>query len=272
MAEVGHQIRLQVRQSILQAGFAGSLLTGHSMGGALACLLAADPVLAARSLVRIGQWIRRARTEGRTATQAAWVGDQPNRTDHEAAAPLGGYVQWPIDEAVMQLTCPVLAFATDPGRLPVGALRQARPDVTLKIVPACGQFVHVFAGELAASSCADTGPLRAGGTPQRVCCGSRSTGPAHAPGKIALHLDLNREAEDGAHHHQQSQGQHAGDREIERDAAHQVGSDQHLQARQQCLTQGAPGHEIRCLAPGQTAHIESPPLGDQGAADDHRDT
>jgi pimeloyl-ACP methyl ester carboxylesterase len=190
MAEVGHQIRLQVRQSILQAGFAGSLLIGHSMGGALACLLAADPAVAARglvlldssvpmppqrradTLVRMGQWIRRARTEGRTATQAAWVGDQPNRTDHffhaseqgplrerierrmahapvvEAAATLGGYVQWPIDEAVMQLTCPVLAFAADPGRLPVAALRQARPDFTLKIVPACGHFVHVFAGEL----------------------------------------------------------------------------------------------------------------------------
>jgi pimeloyl-ACP methyl ester carboxylesterase len=64
----------------------------------------------------------------------------------EAAASLGGYVQWPIDEALLQLPCPVLAFAADPGRLPVEALRQARPDVTLQRITGCGHFVHVFAG------------------------------------------------------------------------------------------------------------------------------
>jgi pimeloyl-ACP methyl ester carboxylesterase len=189
MAEVGDQIRLQVRQTILRAGFAGSLLIGHSMGGALACVLAADPAIAARglvlldssvpmppkrrtdTLVRMGEWIRRAQRDGRTAAQAAWVLDQPNRTDHffhpselgplrerierrmahapvvEAAATLGGYVQWPIDAALMQLRCPVLALAADPGRLPVEALRQARPDVTLKTINGCGHFVHVFARE-----------------------------------------------------------------------------------------------------------------------------
>lgn len=189
MAEVGDQIRLQVRQAILQADFAGSLLVGHSMGGALACVLAVGPAIAARGLVlldssvpmppqrredtlaRMGPWIRRAQVEGRSAAQTAWVLDQPNRTDHffhaselgpsraeivrrmahapvvEAAASLGGYVQWPIDAALMQLRCPVLAFAADPGRLPVEALRQARPDITLETIAGCGHFVHVFAGE-----------------------------------------------------------------------------------------------------------------------------
>ena len=189
MAGVGDAIRLQMRQTILQAGFAGSLLIGHSMGGALACVLAADPAIAARGLVlldssvpmppkrradaleRMGGWIGRAVTEGRSTVQAAWVLDQPNRTDHffhpqdqgparalierrmahapvvEAAATLGGYVQWPIDEALQQLHCPVLAFAGDPNRLPAAALRQLRPDATIETIQHCGHFVHVFAGE-----------------------------------------------------------------------------------------------------------------------------
>ena len=63
-------------QAVVDGGFAGSLLIGHSMGGAMACLLAADPVIAARGLVlldssvpmpperrsdnleRMGQWWR----------------------------------------------------------------------------------------------------------------------------------------------------------------------------------------------------------------------
>lgn len=189
MAAVGEEIRQHVRQVILQAGFAGSVLIGHSMGGGLACVLAADPEIAAQglvlldssvpmppqrradTLVRMGQWIVRAVEEGRSAAQAAWVAEQPNRTDHffhssdrgparalierrmahapvvEAAAALGGYVQWPIDGALQQVRCPVLAFAADPGRLPVAALRQARPDATIQTIRQCGHFVHVFAGE-----------------------------------------------------------------------------------------------------------------------------
>lgn len=189
MAGFGDQLLEQVRRSILQAGFAGSLLIGHSMGGALACVLAADPALAARglvlldssvpmpvqrrsdTLVRMGQWIARAAAEGRSVAQSAWVMDQPNRTAHffhpsdqgparerierrmahapvvEAAAVLGGYVQWPIDGALQQLRCPLLALAADPGRLPVEALRQARPDATIHTISHCGHFLHLFAGD-----------------------------------------------------------------------------------------------------------------------------
>ena len=187
MAQVANQIHQHVRHAILQAGFAGSLLIGHSMGGALACLLAADPAIAAQGLVlldssvpmppqrrvealqRMGNWVARAVREGRLPAQAAWILDQPNRTDHffhpreqgaaralierrmahspvvEAAATLGGYVQWPTAAALEQLRCPLLALAGDPGRLPVAALRQARPDAVIQIIPKSGHFLHVFA-------------------------------------------------------------------------------------------------------------------------------
>jgi len=157
------------------------------MGGALACLLAADPAIAARGLVlldssvpmppqrradtlkRMGRWVARAKAEGRIPAQAAWVLDQPARTEHffnstdqgppralierrmahapvvEAAATLGGYVQWPTAAALEQLRCPLLALAGDPGRLPVAALRQARPDAVIQIIPNSGHFLHVFA-------------------------------------------------------------------------------------------------------------------------------
>lgn len=189
MAAVADRTLLQVRQLILQAGFADSLLIGHSMGGAMACLLATDPMIRARGLVlldssvpmpprrqadtleRMTGWILRATAMGRSACQAAWVEDQPNRTDHffhprdqgsaralierrmahspvvEAAAVLGGYAQWPIDEALLQVRCPMLAFAADPGRLPTETLRHARPDVTIETIPSCGHFLHVFAGQ-----------------------------------------------------------------------------------------------------------------------------
>lgn len=189
MAAVGQQILQQVRQAVVDAGFAGSLLIGHSMGGAMACLLAADPVIAARGLVlldssvpmpperrsdnleRMGQWVDRAIREGRCAAQAAWVDDQPRRTDHffassdqgagrelierrmahapvvEAAATLGGYVQWPIDGALATVRCPILAFGGDPGRLPEADLRRARPDATIETIHGCGHFLHVFAAE-----------------------------------------------------------------------------------------------------------------------------
>jgi len=189
IAFVGRQILQQVRQAIVDAGFVGSLLIGHSMGGAMACLLAADPVIAARGLVlldssvpmppqrrsdnleRMGQWVARAIQEGRSAAQAAWVEEQPQRTNYffassdvgterelierrmahapvvEAAATLGGYVQWPIDEALAAVRCPILAFGADPGRLPETDLRRVRPDATIQTIHGCGHFLHVFAAE-----------------------------------------------------------------------------------------------------------------------------
>jgi thiopurine S-methyltransferase len=189
MARVGETILEQVRQSILEAGFAGSILIGHSMGGAMACVLAADPALAARGLVLIdssvpmppqrrrdnlrsmGAWLLRCRREERSAVQRAWIDDQPSRTAAffhaddrgparhlierrmaqapvaEAAAALGGYVQWPIDAALQQLRCPVLALAADPARLDAAALRRARPDATIRAIRGSGHFLHVFAAE-----------------------------------------------------------------------------------------------------------------------------
>lgn len=189
MAEVADRIHQRVRTTILQAGFTGSLLIGHSMGGALACLLAADPAIAAQGLVlldssvpmpphrradtlkRMSRWMAQAMAEGRSAAQAAWVLDQPDRTAHffnpadqgparalierrmahaplvEAAATLGGYVQWPTNRALEQLRCPLLAIAGDPGRLPLDALREAKPTATLHTIRNCGHFLHVFAGQ-----------------------------------------------------------------------------------------------------------------------------
>jgi thiopurine S-methyltransferase len=188
-ARVGEQILQRLRQTILDAGFTGSILIGHSMGGAMACLLAADPAIAAAGLVlidasvpmppqrrsehlkRMGDWIARARREGRETVQRAWSADQPNRTGPffhasdrgparrlierrmaqtpvvEAAAVLAGYVQWPIDAALQQLRCPILAFAADPARLSEAALRQARPDATVRAIRGSGHFLHVFAAE-----------------------------------------------------------------------------------------------------------------------------
>jgi len=189
MAGVADGVLRRVRLAIVEAGFAGSLLIGHSMGGAMACLLAADPEIAAQGLVlldssvpmpsqrradtlqRMGGWIARAAQDGRTAAQAAWADDQPARTAHffnpqdqgprwrlierrmahaplvEAAAVLGGYVQWLTDVALQQVRCPVLALAADPARLPVAEFRQARPDADVHTTTGCGHFQHVFAPE-----------------------------------------------------------------------------------------------------------------------------
>lgn len=188
MAKVADRIHQHVRSTILEACFQGALLIGHSMGGALACLLAADPAIAARGLVlldssvpmppqrqadtlkRMGRRVSRAKAEGRIPAQAAWVLDQPARNEHflnptdqgppralierrmahapvvETAATLGGYVQWPTHSALEQLSCPLLAIAGDPGRLPLDALRAAKPTATMQTIRNCGHFLHVFAG------------------------------------------------------------------------------------------------------------------------------
>jgi hypothetical protein len=65
----------------------------------------------------------------------------------EAAATLGGYVQWPIDRALQALRCQILACAADPGRLPDAEWRRERPDATIRAISGCGHFVHVFAAE-----------------------------------------------------------------------------------------------------------------------------
>ena len=83
----------QVRRSILEAGFAGATLVGHSMGGAMSCILAADPALAIKRVVLLDSstpmqadrrdgyvekmmtWVDRAATAGRLVAQAAWIAE-----------------------------------------------------------------------------------------------------------------------------------------------------------------------------------------------------
>ena len=65
----------------------------------------------------------------------------------EAAASIGGAVQWPIDESLAALSCPIRAIAGDPGRLPVDALKAMRPDVEIEVVDGVGHYPHLFATE-----------------------------------------------------------------------------------------------------------------------------
>ena len=82
-----------VRQKILDAGFAGATLVGHSMGGGMSSVLAADPALAIKRLVlldsstpilpdrrdgyiqKMVEWVDRAVTASRLVAQAAWIAE-----------------------------------------------------------------------------------------------------------------------------------------------------------------------------------------------------
>lgn len=187
MRTVADGIAASVRRTIQDAGFTGATLVGHSMGGALACVLAADPELAIRRVIlldsstpmpaprrdalmaRMTSWVDRAATTGRLATTAGWIADCSTwvpdffsledqgparlrierRFMHapvvEAAMAIGGGVQWPIDESLATLACPVHAISGDPGRLPVDAFRAVRPDADLVTFEGVGHFMHVFA-------------------------------------------------------------------------------------------------------------------------------
>ncbi len=83
----------RVRAAILDAGFVGATIVGHSFGGGMACLLAKDPRLAVRRLVlldatvpmtperrrectdRMIPWVDRAATSGRLVAQAGWIAE-----------------------------------------------------------------------------------------------------------------------------------------------------------------------------------------------------
>jgi esterase len=189
MRVVADDLVESVRRMIVDAGFVGATLIGHSMGGALACVLAADPLLAVRRVVlidsstpmlperrsglidRMTGWLDRAASSGRLATQAGWIADcsswvpdffhlddqgaQRLRIERrfmfapvvEAAAAIGGAVQWPIDESLETLSCPIHAIAGDPGRMPVDAMRAARPDAEIVTLEGVGHYPHVFAAD-----------------------------------------------------------------------------------------------------------------------------
>ena len=83
----------RVRRTILDAGFAGATLVGHSMGGGMSCILAMDPDLSIGSVVMLDSnvpvldqrrqtsldqmipWVDRAAEAGRLITQAGWIAE-----------------------------------------------------------------------------------------------------------------------------------------------------------------------------------------------------
>ncbi len=87
------QVLERVRRTILDAGFAGASLVGHSLGGGMSCVLAADPALAIDRVVMLESsvplpeklrqtyldqmipWVDRAAEGGRLVTQARWIAE-----------------------------------------------------------------------------------------------------------------------------------------------------------------------------------------------------
>ena len=83
----------RVRATIIDAGFLGATVIGHSLGGGMACVLAKDPDLAVRQVVlldasvpmmparrrdsidRMLPWVDRAATGGRLLAQAGWIAE-----------------------------------------------------------------------------------------------------------------------------------------------------------------------------------------------------
>ncbi|MCP4837077.1 MAG: alpha/beta hydrolase [Phycisphaera sp.] len=83
----------RVRTTIIDAGFVGATVIGHSLGGAMACVLAKDPDLAIRQVVlldgsapvlpekrrdyleRMLPWVDRAASGGRLLAQAGWIAE-----------------------------------------------------------------------------------------------------------------------------------------------------------------------------------------------------
>lgn len=179
----------RVRRTILDAGFAGATLVGHSLGGGMSCVLAADPALAIRRVVLLDSsvpmmpdrrdgylqqmlgWVDRAATGGRLVTQAGWIAEASSwipdffsledqgpirlRIERrfmfapvvEAAAMIGGAVQWPITESVASLGCEIHGLAGDPGRMPTESLQTLRPDAAIEICKGTGHYPHLFASD-----------------------------------------------------------------------------------------------------------------------------
>lgn len=91
MLAFADEVRERVRQAILDAGFKGATLIGHSLGGGMSCVLAADPSLEVRRVVLLDSsapmpddrrqhyveqmlgWVDRAATGGRLVAQAGWI-------------------------------------------------------------------------------------------------------------------------------------------------------------------------------------------------------
>lgn len=83
----------RVGRTILDTGFAGATLVGHSLGGEMSCVLAADPTLAIRRIALLDAsvpltperrdeylrkmltWVDRAASSGRLLAQAGWIAE-----------------------------------------------------------------------------------------------------------------------------------------------------------------------------------------------------
>ena len=116
-------------------------------------------------------WVDRAATGGRLVAQAGWIAQASSwvpdffsledqgpirlRIERrflfspvaEAAMMIGGAVQWPINESLSKLDCEIHALSGDPGRMPVDALREMRPDAKIETCDDTGHYVHLFAAE-----------------------------------------------------------------------------------------------------------------------------
>ena len=176
----------QVARTIVDAGFAGGTLVGHSMGGVMACMLARRPDIDARQVIlidasvplseerrdgyieKMGGWITKAASQQRMLTQVGWIAECPEWVPDffsplnegvyreflerrflfnpvpEAAATIGGAVQWPVNEALDALECPFQAIAGDPPRMSVEAMKKACPRAEIATCPDGGHYPHIF--------------------------------------------------------------------------------------------------------------------------------
>lgn len=93
MRNFADEVMERVRRTILDAGFAGATLVGHSLGGGMSCVLAADPALATRRIALLDSsvplmperrdeylqkmitWVDRAASSGRLLAQAGWIAE-----------------------------------------------------------------------------------------------------------------------------------------------------------------------------------------------------
>ena len=117
---------------------------------------------------KMGAWITKAASQQRMLTQVGWIAECPEWVPDffspmnegvyreflerrflfnpvpEAAATIGGAVQWPVNEALHALECPIQAIVDDPPRMSVEAMNKACPRAEIAICPDGGHYPHIF--------------------------------------------------------------------------------------------------------------------------------